>query len=435
MAISTALITSLRVFKELVELVEDSSQYKYGAEVPAASWIDERGRLRIWAANVGAHQTGQSSLDFRLRDASHVQQEIVDLLADLRKLLDNIIVYINEGPPEDDSWSEDEFDDDPTTELQSYFRRVNTTIKCLYKMAMLVRNPTHHDMILHSRSDETAALKPYDQQHVRDKFPQASEQLVLCLGGLITRRRRYLKYRKRHSIKLGKGLEELQDGGKTSTEDISETMASDFQAPEFDFGDVASISIKSATSYASSDWQEVLLRIPAPPAQSLDGKPFVCPYCFYIIEANSIRSWHRHIFADLRPYSCVFEDCRWLDQSYTSRREWITHVSTTHDMTEAVCPLCKDSLGETKLFERHVARHLVELALFALPRDDTKNEVQEEIEDSIDDTENEEQEEIGYSTNDKKLPAQDDSSSLTSSSSGLSDSAYGPRKTMGIRWR
>lgn len=278
---------------------------------------------------------------------------------------------------------------------------------------MLVRNPAHHDMILHSRSDETAAFKPYDQQHVRDKFPQASEQLVLCLGGLITRRRRYLKYRERHSIKLGKGLEELQDGGKTSAEDISETMASEFQAPEFDFGDVASISSKSATSYASSDWQEVLLRIPAPPAQSLDGKPFVCPYCFYIIEANSTRSWHRHIFTDLRPYSCVFEDCRWLDQSYPSRREWFTHVCGTHDLTEAVCPLCKDFLRETKLFERHVARHLVELALFALPRDGTESEEQEEIEDSIDD---------------KELPAQDDSSSLTSSSSGLSDSEHGPKE-------
>ncbi|KAI4194380.1 MAG: hypothetical protein LQ350_007792 [Teloschistes chrysophthalmus] len=210
MSISIALKTSLRVFNELLELVKDS-QYSYGAEVPAASWYDERGRLRIWAANVGAHQTGQSSLDFRLRDTSHVRQEILDLLADLRGLLDDIIVYFKEEPSEDELWSEDESDDDPTTELQSYFRRVNTTIKCLYKMAMLIRNPAQHDMLRHSQSDETAAFKPFDQQYVRDKFPQASEQLVLSLGGLITRRRRYLKYRERHNIKLGKGLEKPED--------------------------------------------------------------------------------------------------------------------------------------------------------------------------------------------------------------------------------
>lgn len=100
-----------------------------------------RGRLRIWAANVGAHQTSQSSLDFRLRDASHVRQEILNLLADLGGLLDNIIVYLKEGPSDDDPWSENESDDDPIIELQAYFRRVDTTIKCLYKMAMLIRNP------------------------------------------------------------------------------------------------------------------------------------------------------------------------------------------------------------------------------------------------------------------------------------------------------
>lgn len=350
MSISIALKTSLRVFNELLELVKDS-QYSYGAEVPAASWYDERGRLRIWAANVGAHQTGQSSLDFRLRDTSHVRQEILDLLADLRGLLDDIIVYFKEEPSEDELWSEDESDDDPTTELQSYFRRVNTTIKCLYKMAMLIRNPAQHDMLRHSQSDETAAFKPFDQQYVRDKFPQASEQLVLSLGGLITRRRRYLKYRERHNIKLGKGLEKPEDEGKTSVGSISDTMASEFQAVGVDFGDVTSTSHKSATSYPSSVWQEILPTIPPPPPPgSSDGRPFVCPYCFYIIEKNSTKSWHRHIFTDLRPYSCVFEGCQWLDQLYTSRREWFSHLTDTHDPTVTMCPLCKDPLQEAKHF-------------------------------------------------------------------------------------
>ncbi|KAL8686312.1 MAG: hypothetical protein Q9218_007196 [Villophora microphyllina] len=420
MSINIALLTSLRVFGELAKLVEDI-QYKYGAEVPAANWTDERGRLRIWAANVGAHQTGQSSLDFRLRDASHIRQEIVDLLTDLHRLLENIKDYLNEGPPEDESWSEDGLDDDPTTELQAYFRRVNTTIKCLYKMAMLIRNPTQHDLLVHSRSEVTAAFEPYDQQHVRNKFPQANEQLVLCLGRLITRRRRYLKYRKRHNVKLGKGLEGLEDGGDTRAESISETMASNFQAPESGFGDAISTSHRSTTSYASSLCQGGSLTIPAPPAESLEGKPFVCPYCFYIIETKSTKSWHRHIFTDLRPYSCVFEGCRWLDQLYSSRREWFTHVQGTHDLAEPVCPLCKDSPGGPKHFERHVARHLEELALFAMPREETEDEEHDQT--STPDIENDHHATESDVSKQDALPSE---TALAKNPSGRSDSAHSP---------
>ena len=40
-------------------------------------WQDEFGRFKIWAANIGAHQTGHLSLDFRLRDASSVREQVL----------------------------------------------------------------------------------------------------------------------------------------------------------------------------------------------------------------------------------------------------------------------------------------------------------------------------------------------------------------------
>ena len=45
------------------------------------------GRFKIWAANCGAHQVGKSSLDHRLQEANHIQQEVVILLRDLEKAL------------------------------------------------------------------------------------------------------------------------------------------------------------------------------------------------------------------------------------------------------------------------------------------------------------------------------------------------------------
>lgn len=49
---------------------------------------NEFSRFKVWSGNIGAHQRGKSSLDYRLRDASHLSSEVINLLIDLRTLLD-----------------------------------------------------------------------------------------------------------------------------------------------------------------------------------------------------------------------------------------------------------------------------------------------------------------------------------------------------------
>lgn len=71
--ISPNLLECLRRFTFLTTHLELST---FEVEVPQAAWGDELGRLRVWAANIGAHQTGQSSLDYRLRNASHKSANI-----------------------------------------------------------------------------------------------------------------------------------------------------------------------------------------------------------------------------------------------------------------------------------------------------------------------------------------------------------------------
>ena len=48
---------------------------------------DEVGRFRVWLGNVGAHRLGRVSLDYRLRDAVHMRESVLELLKDLE---DNI---------------------------------------------------------------------------------------------------------------------------------------------------------------------------------------------------------------------------------------------------------------------------------------------------------------------------------------------------------
>ncbi|KAI4276260.1 MAG: hypothetical protein L6R38_005709 [Xanthoria sp. 2 TBL-2021] len=368
MPLRNLLLSCLRSFRELIRDI-DAPQYSYEDEVAAASWIDELGRLRIWAGNVGAHQSGPSSLEFRLRDASHIRDEVTDLLTDLERLLDEAQEYLSAEDYEDDTSStNDSLDEDGVTELQALFGELVTIIRCLYKLAMLIRNPAQHDFLAESYRTETVAFEPFDEQHVRNKFPQADEKILLRLAKALTRRRGYLKYRARHSMKLAKGLEDGQASGGGVAASISETMASTLQLQPVDYPENSSESGISQTSYANSILEGGVITVPAPPRDSLGGGPFLCPYCQFIIHAATTPSWHRHVFTDLRPYTCIFQPCRTPDKLYSSRRDWFGHICSTHDTRGLLCPLCKKSLGTVKQYERHVARHMEELALFVLPR-------------------------------------------------------------------
>ena len=127
-----------------------------------------------------------------------------------------------------------------------------------------------------------------------------------------------------------------------------------------------------------------------------------------------------HVFADLRPYICTFPECKDELAQFTTRAAWADHELTEHryDMTwncpecsekfsgtsdwdqhldeihqriftgpqlhgaritasqmhprpaeTEECPLCRVVLGKPRrTFVKHVARHMEEIALMALPR-------------------------------------------------------------------
>ncbi len=374
-SISAILIPCLKSFNQLQEQVE-RPDYTRKAEVSSTSWGDELGRLRVWAANIGAHQTGQSSLDFRLRDASHISKQVTKLLQDLDRSLHEISSELSHRTEasEDDKPSIAWPGDESTTELQQLHEEVINIIDCLYQLSMLIRKPAQHDMFVGSYGDK-AEFEPYDKEHVRNLYPKTGEQICRRLGRAITHSRMYLFYRERRHKKFDKGIEEVQGIHRTATGSVmSGTIATDFKTPNIDFEETSSISGISDTSYASSLVDGGRITIPPPPKDSVGVKPFECPYCFFVIDIKSTGSWNRHIFKDIKPYVCTFPDCRTPDRLYDSRREWNFHETTEHHREDLCCPLCKDTLKSSKQYERHVARHLEELALFALPRTETDDE-------------------------------------------------------------
>lgn len=383
-AISSSLAACRRSFNELLRELEHRDKPPEGLSIQ--DWNDERGRLRLWAANIGAHQTGQSSLDFRLRDSSHIQQQIIRLLDDLLQRLQDVKVVLAEGEDSDveslgDSSSEG---DSAQTEIQQLRRNVATIINCLFEMSILVRRPAQHDVRMGSRDADLASYEWADIRHVRDKFPKADEEIVSHLGRAITRRRRYLKYRERHAAKLKQGIDKeggdnINDLEHNQSEVLSETVATNFQSLNIRLEDHVSESGFTQTSYASSLISGNRITIPAPPQISQNSTPFECPYCFFIIIVKNTKSWNSHVFHDLLPYMCTELECKTPGKLYATRHEWTNHLQAihtqdpSHDSTRPQremleCKLCGETQESYKRYQSHVARHLQELALFILPR-------------------------------------------------------------------
>lgn len=401
-SISDILIKCLQSFNQLRGVAEQPD-YSCEGEVSSVVWGDDLGRLRVWAANIGAHQTGQSSLDFRLRDASHISKQIVKLLEELEQSLnDTLDELYGDGttPTEDDdnlaAWP----DNKSTTELQQLHEELVNIIDCLYQLSLLIRRPAQHDLLVGSRKGDKAEYEIFDKQHVNNMYPRTEEQISQRLGRAITRRRKYFNYRERHHRKLGKEIEEVQGISHTTAGSaMSDTLATDFTAYNIDFEETSSNSGISLTSYAPSLADGGRVTLPPTPREVVEGKPFECPYCFFVIDIKSTKSWHRHIFKDTKPYICTFSDCSIPDKLYDSRHEWYLHETTEHHRDGFICALCKDTLESSMQYERHVARHLQELALFALPRieiddaegdagDDTDNENGSKDDDDDDDNKN-----------------------------------------------
>lgn len=171
------------VFRSLFEALNKVDPA--GAQPTMTAWRDEVGRFRIWASNIGAHQKGQSSLDYRLRDASHIRDQINQLLQDLKDVLDEAVATLGS----DEAGSGNGFETEESnefhelgSELEQIYAEIANIVNGLYRMSMLNRKPAPHDRVTKFRASDAASAVYFDQLHVAEKFPQADSSLVERLG-------------------------------------------------------------------------------------------------------------------------------------------------------------------------------------------------------------------------------------------------------------
>ncbi|KAJ5186375.1 hypothetical protein N7449_011139 [Penicillium cf. viridicatum] len=364
--------------KEFTELANSGALTRYNNEVSKHRWLDERGRLRIWAGNIGAHQTGQSSLDYRLRDASHLKNETVKLLQRLLRLLRDLADVMKDEDQVEDENDELLFEDseleleeeNDITDIQMLFQSLRNTINLLFQISMSIRRPADHDRLLGVKIKDESYFEPWAQQHISHKFPNATGSIIPRLSAAMARQKAVLKYFERHRAKLDKGL---SGDGDIGTQ-LSETVATEMVLAEDHLQFLETNSSSSITSYAPSIFtSNESLSVPNPPKESADESPFECPYCCLVIKIKGKKDWARHVFRDLMPYVCISAECSTPSKLYESRRQWYDHMRQSHStfanlQSGSNCPLCQVPLHPPLTFDRHVGHHMEQLALFVLPR-------------------------------------------------------------------
>ncbi|GAD97290.1 predicted protein [Paecilomyces variotii No. 5] len=370
-------------------LLESGHLVHFQTEVALRRWEDELGRLRVWAANIEAHQTGESSLDYRLRDASHLKNETITLLQrfhDTLNDLNDLDVGGGRVSTDDDNENETiaefhqhlrESDDYNTTEAQDIYQNMVELVNHLYRISMAIRQPAQHDQLLAARSIDRTDFKHRAQLHVYDKYPRADTYLVDRIGTAMAMKKAILEYRERHGVKLSQEVYGHNDSDSEAlSSKLSGTVATEPVVNQDPPGILEHISNTSAsrTSSAGAPVEtEDPLSVPPPPESSNDRKPFQCPYCLVIITVEDLDDWARHVFNDLMPYVCIFPDCSSPSRLHESRNKWSDHLSWEHSLSSSsnatlTCPLCKCGIQQLRASD-HVGHHLRDLALFVLQHD------------------------------------------------------------------
>jgi hypothetical protein len=331
------------------------------------------------------------------------------------------------GTSRDDSQEE-------STELRQLLASFTSTITCLFRLSMAIRDPapeSQHRSIINVDNDKSG-YEQWDIKHVNAKFSKCVNHLAERLGRAISGRRQYLDYRQSHRQKLGKSIETVgREEPKTeyTTNSTQATPIPAIQASienEWDEDDAL-----SQTSYASSVNSNTAIRVPPLPKESYTQDHYECPLCFGIIAIHKKLAWKQHVYRDLHPYSCTFENCATADRLYDSRRAWFkheleahrgswqcikdcdktfisrddfeTHVRAQHPdlsspdilsalqitsrkaaslSTRVECPLCDEKeIMTLRVLLRHLGKHQEQLSLFALPSN------MEGSEDGVDESE------------------------------------------------
>ncbi|KAK1596935.1 uncharacterized protein LY79DRAFT_600893 [Colletotrichum navitas] len=363
------------------DLLLPSNEY-HGLEPEAT---DQAGRFNVWALNIGALQSPQSSssLDSRLKKAERMRTNVVSGLQRLEVALKraNEIALGNipnrtTSPATTEEIikysvgtvvrSIDERDHGFTTEINELFSNIQSCITYLFTLSTLLRRS-------HPRG-RTSQQGPQSSQsdpgpfvtNAKDKFPKLKQHPWLAerIGQRTARQMEYIRYRQNHRTKLARVddtpiPDELAERATTKATSFHDTIAVSDSIKQPVSGSSREESIYTvATSFAQTAVGETYSGriIPQLTDMWLDGRqlrygePVECPYCRTIQIIKNRYHWKHHVYRDLQTYVCSFEHCS--EGPFQTSHEWFQHEIDKH-RRQWKCVLCHARCNSASALESH----------------------------------------------------------------------------------
>ncbi|KAK1750909.1 cold-shock' DNA-binding domain-containing protein [Echria macrotheca] len=339
---------------------------------------DAIARVQLWAANIGALQFKNSpkSLESRLRDAPGILGNVRIALARLEEASARAIdILAGDVPNVLDSDS----DEEPLDVVQQLSESIRSSISALFRLSMLIRRHRprgRYEDGGNGPDDAPPPANPFDTRHVCDTFPRvrAKPWLADRLGRAITRRREYLKYREKHRKSLASAPVSIEDCGAAESGTVATTFVQDDAIQHATKADSVITTATSFVSLAGEDGQPIGEAIPDLSDMVLNGvqldygQPFECPFCWTIQFVSDRGEWKKHVFFDLQPYVCTFENCT--SGLFETRHEWWQHELDTHRRKWrcTICPSTQTVCGDKTQIEHHLrTRHSSVLSEAQIP--------------------------------------------------------------------
>ncbi|KAJ4289654.1 hypothetical protein N0V90_010983 [Kalmusia sp. IMI 367209] len=356
------------VFVSLAQALSYSPQY--ADQIPRERIDDEFDRFKIWSGNISAHRKGRRSLEYRLRDASHLKDETNTLLTALERSLRHAVAIVQgqETPwdalPADDSDSDsdsssnsDTSESEEDTELKQLLGSIKTSVTCLFRLSMAIRDPVPDSRVHGTITVDKSHFEEHDIQHARAKYPECAVYLSERLGRAISGRRQYLSYREQHHQKLAKNVELIGIEQARTEHTTNSTEATPIPTARTNSFDVFDDDSLSQTSYATS--VNATIRVPSLPKEAREQSHFECPLCFMIVSIHTTAAWNEFKSHVIKRHPELSSPAMFSALKRTARRG-------ADIAAQANCPFCDERMT-VRALQRHVGRHQEQLALFALP--------------------------------------------------------------------
>ncbi|ORY11613.1 hypothetical protein BCR34DRAFT_601218 [Clohesyomyces aquaticus] len=262
---------------------------------------------------------------------------------------------------ESDLDSLDEGVDVPLVDM--VFDDIKTDIQCLVDLNIALECPApdpRHELRAQGPGVEKRQAYDYYTDLIIAKFPRAGIEVAQCLGKANWHRyQRIQEERVKNMPSHGVIAEEIPKSRVDSSDQLRPYA---FQ--------LALTSLPFPFNSDILSGQRV--KIPPLPTEAQLGQAFRCAACGKHLPAISNDDWRKHLFSDLRPYTCLHTNCSFSAMPFPNRPAWSAHLGHDHglgpDWKSKECPLCLEPTGDGEdTILAHLGRHMEDIAIAALP--------------------------------------------------------------------